>query len=408
MGVVHIDKVKLDSVLAKELRDINGRLLLAEGQKIKQKHIRILKIWGITEVDIVGETEHGEASEKTGGKQETENATGIAKEVFRHVDLTHPAMAELFRLSVKYRSRHSNACPVKSRPSSGKGETFKQPTEMDVRNKIDASHMKLPEIPAIVFELNEAIADPCSSAANIAEVVSKSPSLAARLLQIANSSFYGFPSRIDSISRAVTIIGNREISSLALGVSALTIFKDISEDIVDMRDFLRHSFACGIISRIFAAQKNIPQTEQLFVSGLLHDIGRLIVYRHFPDLAKLLWERSAISSRTLYQEEIKVLGCRHTDIGKFLMKKWKLPSALENNVSYHHRPSEAPNMKHAAIVHLADIIVNGMGIGTSGERYVPQLDEKAWDDAGISPNNFDMVIRQAGHQLFTLEKILKD
>ncbi len=408
MGIVHIDKLGFDSVLAEELRDINGRLLLAKGRKIQQKHIRILKLWGITEVDIIGEAETEEPLKQTEERQRVREVTEATREVFRHADLDHPAMAELFRLSVKYRIRHDTADSLKKRVRIGKGENFDHPVNMNICNQIDDNRMKLPEIPAIVFELNEAISDPNSSAANVAEVVSKSPSLAARLLQIANSSFYGFPSRIDSISRAVTIIGNREISSLALGVSALTIFKDISGDIIDMHDFLRHSFACGIISRIFAAQINIPQTEQLFVSGLLHDIGRLVIYRYFPDLARILWKRSVSSGKTLHDEEIKILGCRHTDIGKILMKKWKLPSALENNVSHHHHPSKAPNSRHATIVHLADIIVNAMGIGTSGERFVHRLDEKAWEDAGISPNNFDMVIKQATHQLFTLEKILKD
>jgi len=405
MGIVHIDKIRPDAVLAEELRDINGRLLLAKGQKIRRKHVRILKIWGITEVDIVGE-DGGETAGDDAGLAGIEEIEERTRGYFRHVDLSHPAIAELFRLSVSHQRGGKRAEPFRlpdQIEENGAGQT-----EIDVRDKINVHSMKLPEIPAIVFELNDAISDPSSSAANVAQVVSKSPSLSARLLQIANSSFYGFPSKIDSISRAVTLIGNREISSLALGVSALTIFQDISKNLIDMRQILKHSFACGIISRIFAAQKNIPQTEQLFVSGLLHDIGRLVVYRYFPGHAKRLWTRSAESGKLLYHEEPACLGCRHTDIGKFLLRKWKLPPALENNVAYHHRPSMAPNPVHAGIVHVSDILVNGMGIGTSGEQYVPPLDEKVWDDLGISPKSFDMTIRQALHQLYALEKILKD
>lgn len=405
MGIVHIDQIKPESVLAEELRDINGRLLLAKGQKILRKHIRILKIWGITEIDVVGE-DGGEAAEEDADQAGIEEIEERTRDLFRHADMSHPAMAELFRLSVWHQRERKSSGPLLMKDHVE--ESGDHGTEIDVRDKINVHSMKLPEIPAIVFELNDAISDPSSSAANVAQVVSKSPSLSARLLQIANSSFYGFPSKIDSISRAVTLIGNREISSLALGVSALTIFQDISKNLIDMRQILKHSFACGIISRIFAAQKNIPQTEQLFVSGLLHDIGRLVVYRYFPGHAKRLWRQSTESGKLLIQEEPSCLGCRHTDIGKFLLRKWKLPPALENNVAYHHRPSMAPNPVHAGIVHVADILVNGMGIGTSGERHVPPLDEKVWDDLGISPKSFGMTIRQALHQLYALEKILKD
>ena len=141
----------------------------------------------------------------------------------------------------------------------------------------------MPEIPSVVFELNEVISNPMSSAEQIAEVVNRSPSLTALLLKIVNSSFYGFPSKIGKVSHAVTLIGTREISSLALGISILSLFKNIPKNIFDMYSFLKHSLACGILSRVLAAHLNSSQTEQLFVSGLLHDLGRLILYIHFPE-----------------------------------------------------------------------------------------------------------------------------
>jgi len=194
---------------------------------------------------------------------------------------------------------------------------------------------------------------------------------------------------------------------LALGISVISIFKHIPKEIMDMPSFLKHSFACGMISRILAASRNMPHTEQLFVSGLLHDIGRLIIYQYMPEQAKILFWRREESDRLLYQEEKNHLGQIHTDIGRKLLEKWKLPFEVENNIFHHHKPSAAQFPEQAAIVHLADIIVNTLAIGSSGEKFVPPLDSSAWETLGISPSCFEMVTQQAIHQLGILEPFLQ-
>jgi HD-like signal output (HDOD) protein len=110
----------------------------------------------------------------------------------------------------------------------------------------------------------------------------------------------------------------------------------------------------------------------------------------------------------LYEAENDYLSCNHSHIAKLLIQQWKLPISLENNVFYHHNPSEAPQPIPATLVHLADIITNALGIGTSGERFVPPLDTEAWDGLELSPTCFDLVIRQATHQFFALESMLKN
>jgi HD-like signal output (HDOD) protein len=278
--------------------------------------------------------------------------------------------------------------------------------KIDFLEELNKKKIVLPEIPSVVFELNEVIANPMSSAENIAEVVNRSPSLTALLLKIVNSSFYGFPSKIDKVSHAVALIGTREISGLALGISILSIFRNIPKEIIDMYSFLKHSLATAILSRVFAAHLNCPQTEQLFVSGLLHDLGRLILYIHFPVESHNIITRSRNESKLLYLEEIDYLGCDHSQVGRQLMKQWKLPVILESNVFYHHKPSSAQQPVPATIVHLADLIANSLGIGSSGERFVPPLDYQAWENLELSPSCFEKVIGQATHQFKALETIL--
>ncbi len=406
MTTVHTDHIEEGMLLCDEVKDVKGRLLLKKGQEIESKHIKILKMWGITEVNIVGEGSAEIDPDSVIDPQRMEEITEETKHDFRHTDLEHPAIKELFRLAVLSRAKGNG---TKEYPPATPTEPEGSLTELrpDVRKKIMQQDVKLPELPSIVVDLNEIIDDPLSSADDIAQIVSKSPSLATVLLKLANSSFFGFPSKIDSISRAVTIIGTREIGTLALGISVMTVFEGIPETLINLKQFLRHCFACGIISRILAAQKDLPQTEQIFVSGLLHDIGRVIVYKYFPMHANSLLNRAIESGNLLYQEERNVLGCRHTDLGRLLLKKWKLPSILENNISCHHNPSTGNDPVQATIVHMADIISNSLGLGSSGETLVPPLDYKFWDNLELSPSCFTIVIRQAADQLSVFETIFE-
>ena len=406
MYAVPTDKLKPGKILAEEVRDINGRLLLARGNEIADNHIRIFKIWGVSEVAVEGPDKGGDKFDPDLNPEIFEQVHTTVLSLFRHTDLEHPIIKNIFNLAVQFRCKHNL---IETEENFNLEEHRTVPGDQDVNfiQRLNKSKIVLPEIPSVVFELNEVIANPMSSADHIAQVVNRSPSLTALLLKIVNSSFYGFPSKIDKISHAVTLIGTREISGLALGISILSIFKDIPREMIDMHSFLKHSLACGILSRILAAQKNFGQTEQLFVSGLLHDLGRLILYLYFTDESCNILSRSRNNQTLLYAEETNYLGCDHAQIGKQLMEQWKLPLILENSVLYHHNPSEAQQPIPATIVHLADIIVNSLGIGSSGEKFVPPLDTAAWENLDLPLSSFDTVIGQATHQFYSLESILQ-
>lgn len=405
MLLVPTDKIKTGQILAEEVRDINGRLLLSKGNKIKSNHIRIFKIWGIPEVKLLT-ADHGENKSDSEIKPEFIEKNGESlKALFCHVDLAHPAVKEIYKIATVFRCKHNITEGLGNWPTDRQAVSPREPAK-NFLNKLQKKKIVLPEIPSIAFELNEVIENPMSSAEHIARVVSKSPSLTAVLLKIVNSSFYGFPSKISTVSHAVSLIGTREIFGLALGISILSIFKNIPKETIDMHSFLKHSLACGILSRVLAAHKNMPQTEQMFVSGLLHDLGRLMLYMYFPAESHDILACSRNRHRLLYKEEKDYLGCDHTHIARDLMKQWKLPQILENNVFYHHNPSGAEQPAAAAIVHLADIIVNSLAIGSSGEKFVPPLDYDAWENLELSPNSFESVIGQAIHQFQGLESIL--
>jgi HD-like signal output (HDOD) protein len=406
MACLSVDDLKNGMVLSEDVLDINAKLLLSKGQQITPKQIRVLKIWGITEVDVVGKKDKKNTETPQADPEIIREVKASVKEIFRNVDLKHPAIKEIFELSIAHRSQNHKQASIDHIKFQINGNVADK-KRLNIRKKIETLKIKLPEIPSIVNQLNDITADPYASANDVAEIVNKSPSLTAVLLRIVNSAFYGFPAKIDTVSRAVTLIGSKEITGLALGISTMQVFKDIPEDIIEMKSFLRHSLLCGLISRIIASQKNMPQTEQMFVSGLLHDIGRLIVYKYFPDQAKCILKVAFDTQQSLYRAESDVIGCRHTDIGKFLLRDWKLSSTLESNVHFHHQPSGAADPLEAGIVHIADIISKGLGIGSSGENIIPHFDAETWDDLEISPQLFKPAIDLAVHQLASLEMYFK-
>lgn len=407
MGIIHINKIEPGMVVADEVRDIHGRLLLGKGKTIQPDHFRVFKIWGITEIKVRTNSDDKEEAKLDFDPEQYEKIRESTQQVFRYNDLEHPAIQEIFRLSIWFRNKYrffNKYFKVKQTED----DSTENINKINCVQKLDVTKLKLPEVPAIVSEFNAVVSDPLASSVDIAQVVQKSPSMTAILLKIVNSPFYGLPSKIDKISLAITLIGRREISALALGLSVFSAFDKIPPKLLDMYAFLKHSVACGIISRMLASHKGVSQTEQFFVSGLLHDIGRLIVFCNFPDDGRQILHISQTTNKHLYEIERNYFGFDHSFIARQLIQQWKLPLSLENNIFYHHNPSEALRPVPATLVHLADIITNGLGVGTSGERFVPPLDTEAWDSLNLSPSCFDIVVKQAIHQFFALESTLEN
>ncbi len=407
MGLIAVDDLQQGMVLAENVVDVNSRLLLKKGGAIEPKHIRMFKMWGIGEVhihgDVDGDGETGSCQNPAKSEETIERITDL----YRFNDLNHPVIKQLFTLSVQHRNMDDQSEPSADAIPKPEGASPKSPTT-DIRARFKKTEIKLPEMPSIVYELNDVIADPFTSADDIAKVVNKSPSLASLLLRIVNSAFYGFPSKIDRISRAVALIGSKEISSLALGISTMRLFEDIPKEIIDVRAFFKHSLACGILSRILAAHLNFNQTEQLFVSGLLHDIGRVIIFKYFPKETTAMLADARSSGRRLYDAEYDSLRYRHTHVGRDLFRKWKLPYSLENCVYYHHTPANAQEINRAAVVHLADICVHSLGLGASGEQHIPPLDETAIQTLHLGPGSLKSVIAQTLHQIEYMESAFQE
>ena len=238
--------------------------------------------------------------------------------------------------------------------------------------------------PTTYTRLVKTIEDPFSSAEKIAKVVSDDPDVTARLLRIVNSSYYGFPRRIETVSHAVALVGTDQLKDLTLATTVLRAFGGLPSELIDMEAFWKHSVACGLVARLLAYRRREPNPERFFVAGLLHDIGRLILYLKLPKESAVLLEEAKRSGELLHVLEQKFLKFDHGDVGAALMEAWNLPEVHRATVRYHHRPSGASSFPaEVATVHVADVVANSLGLGTSGGLFVPPLEEEAWDLLGL-------------------------
>lgn len=414
MGIVNIAEIKPDMVLADDLRHNNGRFLLSKGSKLTSKNIRIFKMWGVIEANIEGVTQSA-VEENVISQIEPAIVEEAEKKVhkhFVHTNLEYPAIYELFRCCKirtvnEIKSKDSvEIFNIQDLTSSNEIEdTIVEDTTPPVNPvELIQQDINLPTLPTVFMQINDTLQNPTSSAIDISKVIGKDINLSAKLLKIVNSTFYGFPSKIDTLTRAVTVLGTRQLSTLAMGINILTAFDNIPDCLIDMKSFWMHSIACGTISRIIANYQGIQNTERLFLAGLIHDIGRLVLYNYSPINARNAIQKARGNNRLLYELEHETMNCDHTTIGALLLKKWKLPKSLENAVKYHHSPKNSRDPLEPAIVHLADIMTIALGIGSSGERLVPPLEPEAWECIGLSPNILSLTIDQLDNQL---EEILR-
>jgi HD-like signal output (HDOD) protein len=268
--------------------------------------------------------------------------------------------------------------------------------------------------PEVCIRLLDLVDSPKSTAHEIGEVIGSDPNLSSRLLKLANSSFYNYSGRIDTLSRAIAIVGTRELYSLAISISAIRAFSKIPAQIINMDTFWRHSLFCGIIARNLAKRCGVLHPERLFVAGLLHDIGALVLFARAAEKARDLMLMAEGDEETLAYAERQEFGFNHADLGGMLATLWKLPDTLVEAIGCHHNPFDAVCSKQqAALVKIADILADRSELGALFEPQPRpdsplEIDKSLWRATGLCAANFDesQIIGDAGQQFIETSGIL--
>jgi HD-like signal output (HDOD) protein len=243
----------------------------------------------------------------------------------------------------------------------------------DVKTFVQRS-TKLPSLPSLYYELVQATQDPNASIAEISSILRRDQSLVSRLLRLANSVFYGLPTAVGTLEEAVQLIGLREIQNLVLATTVIKAFDKLPTRLVDVMSFWKHSIACGMASALLAEQRHDPLPERFFVGGLLHDIGRLVLFINAPLESQEILRRCEREAELAHKIEREVIGFDHATLGTELVSYWKLPHVLGEMVGGHHNtPGSTSALADAFLVHYADFITSTLEYGNSGELFVAPL-----------------------------------
>jgi putative nucleotidyltransferase with HDIG domain len=250
--------------------------------------------------------------------------------------------------------------------------------------------------PILYYQLREKLDDPNSSFEDLAAIIKTDTAMSARLLKIVNSAFYGFDEKVDTLTHALNIIGTEQLTDLALAAIVTSKFKGIPRDLINMETFWMHSIACGIAARKIAKLMADVEAEKLYLGGMLHDIGSLILFKESPEDARKILERCKETQENLFKVEKEVLGYDHAEVGALLLTEWKLSEGLVEMVKYHHQPAKAGDyLKETCVIARADTLVYQMKIGNSGEPGVPELDPKVSEVVSIP----DEIINQLQEEI---------
>lgn len=233
--------------------------------------------------------------------------------------------------------------------------------------------------PEVHFKLEEVLKSEDCTFNDISHVIESDPTLAAKLLKIVNSPTYGLMGQVDSIDHAVGIIGKESLAELALAAAAMEKFDDIPNDVFDLKEFWCHSIACAFAAQRVAKYRDYPRPEQLYLAGILHDIGQLVLLQKEPEIYFDVCLKSKNSSdQGLIIAEKEELGYDHAQIGGILLKEWRLPASIYVPVMNHHEPLKAQTYKEESfILHIAELIAYEVGFGKSSEPALPFLQKEA-------------------------------
>lgn len=257
---------------------------------------------------------------------------------------------------------------------------------LEIAGAVVADNDKLPTLPSVVWEINRLIQDDKSSATDLERLVVTDPVLTSKVLAFANSVFFGSRSTISNIRQAIVRVGLNTVQNLVLGVGVTGAFgAGGGSEGLSLTELWRHSL--GVAATCATMVRQVPLSvppEDAYTAGLLHDLGKPILMTLFPDRFRAVVEDTKQRAVTIRQAEWDILGITHDLVGDLYAQSVRFPERLRQGMRFHHQPKVVPGRPSIEVfVHVADAVINQMGIGESGNCAPPDLVPGAIDLLGL-------------------------
>ncbi len=266
-------------------------------------------------------------------------------------------------------------------------------------------------LPEVALRVNEVLNSSNPSNKELEEIIINDPALTAKILKIVNSSYFGFPATIDTVSRAITIIGLKELRILVLTTSVTTTFKGVPAELIDMDIFWFHSITSAVLAKLLAKRLNHSDHERLYIGGLLHSIGRLIYVTQCPEISREILNQKGLGEDAIIAAEIEHLGFNYAELGAELLKIWQLPENIWQMISHHLDPLNSKQfIQDTCLLHVASQIASSIepcakydfNVEEIEPHYIPGVIEHL----GLSPNQISYCIDEALLQSFDIISII--
>ncbi len=267
-------------------------------------------------------------------------------------------------------------------------------------------------LPEVAIRINELLNSGEASIDSLEEIIIYDPALTAKLLKLANSPYFGFSKKIDTVSQAISLIGYKELRNLVIATSVTSTFKGIPSDLVDMETFWYHSVTCGVMTRLFAAQINSKEQERFFIAGLLQSIGKLIFFSQYPAESKKILSFKDQGEAVIRKAELEIFGFTHAQLSAEFLKQWMLPSSIWEMIEYQFDPlnTNAPT-QDSCILHIAVNIASCLepcaNQTVKTDQIKPTYHIEAWNQLGLNPEVTQAIIGKTGIQVIEVLGVIK-
>lgn len=259
------------------------------------------------------------------------------------------------------------------------------PLESLSANSLAQQVKSIPTLPTVLTELSRRMEDPKTSSDDLAQIIQQDQAISSKVLKLVNSPFYGYSGRIHTINQGIVILGFNAIKNLVLSTSVLEAFKGTaSGEAFRMDGLWIHSASVAGIAKLLAERSGAADPEEAFVSGLLHDIGKVLLWISEPRLFAGCLQASAAKRIALADVERQVVGFDDSELAAVLAEKWKFPNSLRESIRCRPMPDRAGAMAPlASAVHCANILCTGLGAPSVPKPVITAPVPSAWELMGL-------------------------
>ncbi len=309
------------------------------------------------------------------------------------VSFTCPGCKTKIKLDLKsIREQDSSSHPrATTAPSSGKKPLISQA----LKNQILRTVGDLPPMPQVVQRAREVMANPTSSFKELAIVIVTDQAIAAKVLRLANSAYYGTSGRVSSIQQASIVLGQKTLSELvSLASTSKLMGKTLKGYGLGAGELWHHSLAVAFGSRLIATKKNPVLADDAFSAGLIHDAGKLVLDKYILDHKESVEQFMSSGAESFLAAEKEILGFDHAEIASEVCKVWKVPDHLSTAIRWHHSPSRSKDNPLGYIIHVADFIamMSELASGIDASSY--EMDDGAVEFLGLEKEELNKIMSQ--------------